>query len=989
MSHVLSIAKRELRAYFLSPLALIFLGTYLVVTLFVFFWVETFFARNIADVRPLFLWLPRLLIFLCAALTMRLWSEEQKLGTLEILLTLPVEVKKLVAGKFLAALGLVAVALALTLGIPITVSIMSGGQLDWGPVIGGYFGAILLAGAYLAIGLCVSALTENQIVALIVTALICALLYALGAEPVTNLAGTRGAEILRALGIGSRFESILRGVIDLRDVAYYAALIVTFLVLNVVILESKRWSQGARTAPKRTNLKVMAGLVAVNAVFFSIWFSSVGLLRIDLTQRGEYSISDTTKNMVRSLDNPLLIRAYISGKTHPLLAPLVPRIRDLIEEYAILSRGKVKAEFVDPKDDAELEKEANEVYGIKSFPFRVMDRYEAGVVNSYFSILLKYGDQHEVLPFDQLIEVGASNTGVEVKLRNLEYDLTRAIKKVAFGFQTLESVFAEMPKDAELTAYITPKTLPDNFKDVPKRLEKVLGEIKAQSGGKFKYNVVDPDAQGGTAMREELYKNYGFRPMAVGFLSQESFYLHLLLRVGDHVERVFPAESMSEADIRKEVTAAVKRSTPGFLKTVGLVKPKSGPPPQANPFQPQPPQHNEDNYRLVQEKLKENYTLRDVTIDDGRVPGDVDVLVLLAPKDYTEKQAFAVDQYLMRGGTVVVIGGKYEFDTQATSQEGTIAVRKVRTGLEDVLSAYGISLGESMVLDPQNEPFAQPVIRNLGGLKIRDVQLLNYPFFVDVRPTGMDKNSPVVASLPALTMSWASPLIVSSGADAAPSKDPKDDGAPKRQVEVLLRSTPESWTQAEPNVQPPPGGFAPSGERKSQPLAVAVRGRFESAYKDKPSPVYGADAAPGADRTGRTIKQSPDGARLVVVGSSNFVNDMVLQLSRQGSGERYMNNVQFVENLADWAVADVDLLSIRSRGTFGRTLLPMDADKRAFWEYLNYGIVVLALVGLVGGTMGRRRRLAPMQLDPSSRGGRGTPRPGPAGIGGEPTEVRS
>ena len=125
---------------------------------------ETFFARNIADVRPLFLWLPRLLIFLCAALTMRLWSEEQKLGTLEILLTLPVETRKLVIGKFLAALILVAVALALTFHVPIAVAMM--GDLDWGPVIGGYAAALLLAAAYLAIGLCVSAITDNQIIAL-------------------------------------------------------------------------------------------------------------------------------------------------------------------------------------------------------------------------------------------------------------------------------------------------------------------------------------------------------------------------------------------------------------------------------------------------------------------------------------------------------------------------------------------------------------------------------------------------------------------------------------------------------------------------------------------------------------------------------------------------------------------------------------------------------------------------------------------------------
>ena len=124
---------------------------------------DTFFARNIADARPLFDWMPVLLIFLIAALTMRLWSEERRAGTLEGLLTLPVPTWRLVLGKFLAALALVAIALALTLPLPITVSVL--GPLDWGPVLGAYLATLLLAAAYIAIGLFVSTRTDNPIVA--------------------------------------------------------------------------------------------------------------------------------------------------------------------------------------------------------------------------------------------------------------------------------------------------------------------------------------------------------------------------------------------------------------------------------------------------------------------------------------------------------------------------------------------------------------------------------------------------------------------------------------------------------------------------------------------------------------------------------------------------------------------------------------------------------------------------------------------------------
>ncbi|MFW5878748.1 MAG: ABC transporter permease, partial [Myxococcota bacterium] len=144
MRHIWSIAMRELRGYFQSAVAVIFLATFLAVVMFTFFWVDKFFARNIADLRPLFDWLPILLIFLVGALTMRLWSEEHRSGTIEILMTMPVPTHRLVLGKFLAGLLLVAIALALTLGLPLSVSMM--GDLDWGPVVGGYLAALLLAG---------------------------------------------------------------------------------------------------------------------------------------------------------------------------------------------------------------------------------------------------------------------------------------------------------------------------------------------------------------------------------------------------------------------------------------------------------------------------------------------------------------------------------------------------------------------------------------------------------------------------------------------------------------------------------------------------------------------------------------------------------------------------------------------------------------------------------------------------------------------------
>ena len=205
------VAAKEITLFFASPIAYLFLAVFAAVTLFVFFWGESFFARNIADVRPLFEWMPVLLIFLCSALTMRLWSEERRSGTLEHVLTQPAPLWSFVLGKFLGCLFLLSVALLITLPLPITVAFL--GDLDWGPVWAGYLATFFLGAAYLAIGLFVSSRSSNQIVSMITAVAVCGLFYLIGSPAITDFFGNTFGEGMRLLGTGSRFESITRGVI--------------------------------------------------------------------------------------------------------------------------------------------------------------------------------------------------------------------------------------------------------------------------------------------------------------------------------------------------------------------------------------------------------------------------------------------------------------------------------------------------------------------------------------------------------------------------------------------------------------------------------------------------------------------------------------------------------------------------------------------------------------------------------------------------------
>ncbi|MDP2644379.1 MAG: ABC transporter permease subunit [Desulfobacterales bacterium] len=219
MRQAIYVFKKELGSYFLSPIAYIVISIFLVVTGWFFF--SSFFLFNQASVRGFFSMLPVIFAFIIPAITMRLFSEELNVGSYEILLTLPVTFRDIVLGKFLAATALVAAMLLPTLAYPVTVSFI--GHLDWGPVLGGYIGAVLLGASFCAIGLFASSLTRNQIIAFIIGMTVCfgltlidKMLFFL---PRTLLG------ILEYLGADYHFRNISKGMIDSRDVLYFLSLI--------------------------------------------------------------------------------------------------------------------------------------------------------------------------------------------------------------------------------------------------------------------------------------------------------------------------------------------------------------------------------------------------------------------------------------------------------------------------------------------------------------------------------------------------------------------------------------------------------------------------------------------------------------------------------------------------------------------------------------------------------------------------------------------
>ena len=231
----LTIARREFAAYFNSPIAYIFIVVFLQVSGYMFF--TQLFIAGEADLRAFFGLAPLIFCFFAPLVTMRLFSEERMQNTLEMLMSFPLTDWEVVVGKFLAALGLIAVALGLT--IPFALFVKAYGPLDPGPAIGGFLGLLLMAAAYVGIGVMTSSWTKNQIVAAIISFMICFALYLSG--KLLSVVPASIAPYLQSISLDYHFQSIARGVIDTRDLLYYLTLMAVALVIAEASLASRRW----------------------------------------------------------------------------------------------------------------------------------------------------------------------------------------------------------------------------------------------------------------------------------------------------------------------------------------------------------------------------------------------------------------------------------------------------------------------------------------------------------------------------------------------------------------------------------------------------------------------------------------------------------------------------------------------------------------------------------------------------------------------------
>ena len=424
MKNVTTIFKREFAAYFNVPIAYIFIIVFLAVNSGLF--MTSFFLAGAADMRGFFALLPITLIVFIPAVTMRLWSEDSKGGTIALLHSFPMTSWELALGKFFASLLFYLIALAGTLAIPFMLLIL--GRPDMGPVLGGYFGAAFLGAFYLAIGIFISGLFKDQIIAFILGMVVCFVFYMVGTDYIAIVLdgwiGGLGSILMGAFGTASHFSSIERGVIDIRDIVYFLSYIALFLWLNAVTVEQLM----RRLADKKFAINAVVGLIVV--FMLNLVVSNMHIGRFDLTSGKMYTVSAAAKNILNKLkDAPITVRYYVSPKDKmpAAMKNIEQDVTDLLREFEMVSK-RFKYEVIDPTTDVDMAKTL-QGKGIEPFDTRSVEKDAFNIKRIYSALAISYLDKpEEVIP--QVVPQNLSSTEYEILARIYRMTLERKPKVV-------------------------------------------------------------------------------------------------------------------------------------------------------------------------------------------------------------------------------------------------------------------------------------------------------------------------------------------------------------------------------------------------------------------------------------------------------------------------------------------------------------------------------------------------------------------------------
>ena len=428
MRGIWTVASREVRGYFDQPTAYVLIVAFLGISLFLAF--RTMYAMGVASLRPIFDLLPILFAIFVPAVTMRTLAEERRSKTLEWLLAQPLTETEVIVGKFLGDWLFVMLALAGTLPTAIGVLLVS--EADVGIVIAQYIGAGLLAAQFVALGLWASSFTRNQITAFIVAAAVAFALFLIGLPIVQIGVPPAVAGALARLSVLSHFENVARGVVDLRDVLYFASTTALFLMLALYSIQRDRLSHGR---PEWTRMRLGTAVVTLLVLMTNLLGSYVRG-RIDLTSGNLYTLEQGTRDLLGDLDDLVQVKLFASSELPPELQLQLRDVRDLLADMRRASNGNLVVTDVDPDGAEGAEEEASQL-GIYPVEFNVLRDDQFEVRRGYYGLAVVYAGESDVTPVIERTD------DLEFRLASAIYDMTTTERSgVAFveGYGAKRSV---------------------------------------------------------------------------------------------------------------------------------------------------------------------------------------------------------------------------------------------------------------------------------------------------------------------------------------------------------------------------------------------------------------------------------------------------------------------------------------------------------------------------------------------------------------------
>ena len=394
-----------------QPMGYILLVVFVVINDFLFF--RQAFLVGVATLRPMLELLPWLMLFFVPAVTMRALAEDIRAGTLEVVLSQPLNELELLLGKYLGQLLFVWLALAVTLPIPLGFSVSA--DLQVGVIVAQYFGAALLAAAFTAIGVWASSLSRNQITAFIIGVAVMFAMLLIGLGPVMMSLPPVVAGVLANIGVLTHFTSIARGVIDLRDVVYFVSLVAIFLVLAYGSLMGRKLApRGAALA----RLRLGTLLMTLTLVVVNLFGRHIGG-RLDLTPGKAYTLSPATEAILANLPDLITIRLFVSSELPPEVSVLRRDLDDLLSDFRSASNGMIRLVVLDPSGDEALEEEAQS-FGIPPVQFNVARKSAFEIKEGYMGLAVQYADESESIPVIQ------RSDDLEYRLASFVWSLTRS-----------------------------------------------------------------------------------------------------------------------------------------------------------------------------------------------------------------------------------------------------------------------------------------------------------------------------------------------------------------------------------------------------------------------------------------------------------------------------------------------------------------------------------------------------------------------------------